>query len=134
MLRFSPGWDTSEVVALNKTFDTNPAPIHLAAVNVGHDSLDGLLSEGVNPNVKDKGGRTPLHHAAYHGYAENVRALLAAGADPNARDNEGWTPLNAANSGRNDGRVVNMLRAAGGQRQGWLGSLFRRLASPSTNR
>lgn len=119
---------------MNGTSDTNPAPIHLAALNLGHDSLHGLLSEGANPNAKDNRGRTPLHHAAFYGYAENVQALLAAGADPNARDNEGWTPLNAANSGRNDRRVINLLRAAGGQRQGWLGSLFRRLASPSANR
>ena len=121
-------------MALNESSDTNPAPIHLAAVNVGRDSLDGLLSEGVNSIVKDNRGRTPLHHAAYYGYAENVQALLAAGADPNARDNEGWTPLNAANSGRNDGRVIKILRAAGGRRQGWLDSFSRRLTSPSDNR
>ncbi len=102
------------------------APIHLAALHMGEDSLDDLLSMGANPNVKDGRGRTPLHHAAFHGYAENVEALLAAGADPNVRDNDGWTPLNAANSGRSDRRVATMLRAAGGKRQSWLGSLFRK--------
>ena len=118
---------------MNRSRDTNPVPIHLAALYMGHDSLDDLLSKGANPNVKDNRGRTPLHHAAFYGYAENVQALLAAGADPNARDNEGWTPLNAANSGRNDRRVIKMLRAAGGKRQSWLGSLFRREARPSVN-
>lgn len=110
---------------MNKTHDTSPAPINLAAFYIGHASLEDLLSKGANPNVKDNRGRTPLHHAAFYGYAENVEALLAAGADANARDYEGWTPLNAANSGRNDSRVVKMLRAAGGKRQSWLGSLFR---------
>ena len=110
---------------MNRTYDTNPAPIHLAAIHIGHDSLDDLLFEGANPNVKDNRGRTPLHHAAFYGYADNVQALLTAGADPNARDNEGWTPLNAANSGRNDRHVIKMLRAAGGKRQSWLRSLFR---------
>ena len=110
---------------MNKTHDTNMAPIHLAALNMGHDSLEDLLSSGANPNVKDDRGRTPLHHASFYGYAENVQTLLAAGSDANARDNEGWTPLNAANSGRNNRRVVKMLRAAGGKRQSWLGSLFR---------
>ena len=110
---------------MNQKRDTNMAPIHLAALNMGHDKLDDLLSNGANPIVKDERGRTPLHHAAFYGYVENVRALLAAGSDANARDNEGWTPLNAANSGRNDPRVVEMLRAAGGKRQSWLRSLFR---------
>ena len=119
---------------MNRSRDTNPVPIHLAALYMGHDSLDDLLSKGANPNVKDNRGRTPLHHAAFYGYAENVQALLAAGADPNARDNEGWTPLNAANSGRNDRRVIKMLRAAGGKRQSWLGSLFRKAVGPSANR
>ena len=105
--------------------DTKRAPIHLAALNMGHESLDDLLSKGADPNVKDDRGRTPLHHAAFYGYAENVQALLAAGADRNARDNEGWTPLNSADSGRNDRRVVKILRAAGGKRQGWLRSLLR---------
>ena len=118
---------------MNETRDTNPAPIHLAAVNIGHDSLDDLLSKGTNPNVKDNRGRTPLHHAAFYGYAENVEALLAAGAEPNARDNEGWTPLNAADSERNDHRVINILRAAGGKQQSWLGSLIRKITGPSAN-
>lgn len=105
--------------------DTNPAPMHLAALNMGQDSLHDLLSKGADPNVKDDRGRTPLHHAAFYGYAENVQALLAYGADPNASDNEGWTPLNAANSGRNDARVIKVLRDAGGKRQSLLRSLFR---------
>ena len=100
---------------------------------MGHDSLEDLLSKGANPNVRDNRGRTPLHHAAFYGYAENVQALLAAGADPNARDNEGWTRLNAANSGRNDRRVIKMLRVAGGKRLSWLGSLFRKAVGPSAN-
>lgn len=91
---------------MNKTRDVNSAPIHLAALNMGHDSLDNFLSKGADPNIRDDRGRTPLHHAAFYGYAENVKALLAAGAEPNARDNEDWTPLNAADSGRNDHRVI----------------------------
>ena len=111
---------------MNQSRHSDQAPVHLAALYIGDDSLEDLLSMGANPNVKDSRGRTPLHHAAFHGYAENVQALLAAGADPSARDNDGWTPLNAANSGRNDRHVTTMLRAAGGKRQTWLGSLFRK--------
>lgn len=100
-------------------------PLHLAAVNMGHESLSDLLAAGHDPNVKDSRGRTPLHHAAFYGYAENVETLLNAGADANARDEQGWTPLNAADSGRNDKHVAMMLRRAGGKSQGWLRSLFR---------
>lgn len=123
----------AENIGLNRPDDPNQAPVHLAALHMGHDSLDDLLSRGANPNVKDGRGRTPLHHAAYYGYADNVQALLAAGADPNARDNEGWTPLNAANSGRNDRLVMKILRAAGGKRQSWLGSLLWKSEGPAVN-
>lgn len=102
------------------------ARVHLAALNMGPHTLDECLAAGDDPNVQDDRGRTPLHHAAFYGYAENVRKLLAAGSDPNAEDNEGWTPWNAADSGRNDSRVVKMFRDAGGKRQGLLKSLFRR--------
>lgn len=123
-----PDRHTTDEAELNRTRDTNPSALHLAALYMGHDNLEDLLSQGVDPNIKDKRGRTPLHHAAFHGYSENVQALLTAGADPNSRDNEGWTPLNAADSGRNDRRVIEMLRAADGKQQSWLGSLFRRAA------
>ena len=111
---------------MRKSDDLRQLPIHLAALHMGDDSLDALLARGANPNVKDGRGRTPLHHAAFHGYSDNVQALLDAGADPNARDNDGWTPLNAASSGRNDRHVIRVLRAAGGKRQSWLGSLLRK--------
>lgn len=102
------------------------ARLHLAAVNMGPDTLDECLAAGDDPNVQDQRGRTPLHHAAFYGYAENVRKLLAAGADPNSEDEGGWTPWNAADSGRNDGSVKKMLRDAGGKGQSWLQSLFRK--------
>ena len=97
--------------------------MHLAALNMAHGSLVRLLSSGGNPDVRDDRGRTPLHHAGFYGYADD-RALLDAGADPNARDNEGWTPLNAANSGRNDRDVIEIVHAAAGKRQSWLGRLL----------
>ena len=105
-----------------------PTELHSAAVNMGTEELDDLLSQGVDPNVRDDRGRTPLHHAAFYGYVKNVCKLLDAGADPNAQDDDGWTPLNAADSGRNDQYVIMMLRRPGGKRQGWLGSLFRRIS------
>ena len=103
------------------------APLHFAAVCIGPHRLGDLLAEGADPNVVDQRGRTPLHHAAFYGYAESVRALLKAGADPNARDHEGWTPLNAADSGRNDRQVVELLSDAGSKKTRWMESLrFRR--------
>jgi len=55
-----------------------------------------LLSEGTNPNAKDKTGKTPLHYAASNGRTEIIKALIEAGAEINELDNDKLTPLNRA--------------------------------------
>ena len=60
------------------------------------ERIKALLDEGINPNARDKCGRTALHKAAWEGYSEVSKALLASGAKVNARDKNGATPLHMA--------------------------------------
>jgi len=52
-----------------------------------------FLAAGMDPNVKDKDGRTALMWAAANGYPTIVRALLAAGADVKTKDKFGMTAI-----------------------------------------
>ncbi len=58
--------------------------------------IESLLKQGVNPNIRDKDGKTPLHNAAYLGHVAVAKLLLEHGADIHARDNANWTPLHWA--------------------------------------
>ncbi|CAO3629593.1 unnamed protein product [Cunninghamella echinulata] len=50
----------------------------------------------INPNKKDKTGRSPLFRATTSGHFDQVKSLIANGADVNFPDNAGWTPLHEA--------------------------------------
>ncbi len=52
-----------------------------------------LLSEGADPNKREKNGKTPLMEAAAYGYTDTMRVLLDHGAEVNAADMVGWTAL-----------------------------------------
>jgi ankyrin repeat protein len=54
-----------------------------------------LATEGVNPDSKDKDGRTPLSWAAEKGHKVSVKILLSKidSVNPNVRDKYGHTPL-----------------------------------------
>lgn len=58
--------------------------------------VNELLSQGIDPNPKDKNGKTPLHYAAANGRTEIIKALVGAGAKINELDNDKLTPLNRA--------------------------------------
>ena len=84
--------NSKEVVRIQKT-DSN-----LSDASAIGDLLrvKELLSEGINPNSKDKTGKTPLHYAASNGRTEIITALIEAGAKINELDNDKLTPLNRA--------------------------------------
>ncbi len=86
--------------------------LHLAVTNRQDQRLQTvvfLLGQHLNPNARDRLGRTPLHllvesiHAGdYSRSAEVVDALLKAGADASLRDNKGQTILHRwGEQGRN---------------------------------
>ena len=68
--------------------------MHMAAATGASKLLGALLARGLDPNVRDAGGRTPLHAALEHGgdALPLVRLLVAHGADPEAADVNGETP------------------------------------------
>lgn len=57
-------------------------------------TVEILLKNGADPNLKDKNGKTALMHAVVMlGTEKTVNLLLEYGADPNLKDNEGYTAL-----------------------------------------
>jgi ankyrin repeat protein len=53
-----------------------------------------LATDGVDPDSKDKDGRTPLLLAAANGHEAVMKKLLAKdGVDPNSKDDDGQTGL-----------------------------------------
>jgi ankyrin repeat protein len=54
------------------------------------------LEEGLNPNLRNKEGRTLLHEAVFRGRDEAAMLLLAFGADPDLQDENGRTAAHVA--------------------------------------
>jgi ankyrin repeat protein len=78
------------------------------------EEVHALLIAGEDVNLADRGGLTPLHFAAQERRANVAGILLAAGAEVDAEDRNGNTPLSTAVFySEGDGRVINLLRAAG---------------------
>ena len=68
-----------------------------------------MKGEDVNPNLKDRFGKTPLHYAAMHGRARVVGALMGRNdVDPHQEDENGNTPLPLAKNNGNK-RMVHLL-------------------------
>lgn len=66
-----------------------------AALGLGR-VVEALLSEKVDPDLRDSNGETPLHKAARNGHGDIARMLLDAGANANAACVQGLTPLHWA--------------------------------------
>jgi ankyrin repeat protein len=82
--------------------------LHWAAYWGNIDVVKLLLERNVDPNIKNKFGRTPLHMAAFWGHDDVVKLLLVRGADPTVKDKDGRTPLDLARErGRHE--VVSVI-------------------------
>jgi ankyrin repeat protein len=92
-------------------------PIALcSAAQLGHvTTLKELVESGANINASDYDGRTALHIASSEGNFDVVKYLLAAREiDINPRDCRGATPLEDAIMCGPHGKIINILRNAGG--------------------
>jgi ankyrin repeat protein len=88
-----------------------------AMINAGVDTLEHLtnLDQMVEPDVKNKLGRSALWQAAYMGNVHMLQALISAGGNVNTVSNTGMTPLHAvAQWCRGDARACVVALAAAG--------------------
>ena len=67
-----------------------------AAITGNVQVLKEILSDGINPNLRDEEGDTALMLASYNGHAECVATLLAAKANPTIKDSHGKTAIDLA--------------------------------------
>ena len=96
------------VLLSSTAFSASAAPIHDAVRDGDTATLERLLSEGVNVNMKDAMVGSPLHMAAMTGQAGAARILLDHGARADAAGGmAGQTPLQIAVN--TSAEIVEML-------------------------
>jgi len=68
-----------------------------ALINAGDiKRVIALLDLNIDPDIKDKSGKTVLHHAVINGHKDVVELLLRRGAEVDCKDYGGKTPLSWA--------------------------------------
>ncbi|KAM8789800.1 BRCA1-associated RING domain protein 1 [Rhynchonycteris naso] len=89
--------------------------LHIASIKGDLSSVEYLLQNGSDPNVKDHAGWTPLHEACSHGHLKVVELLLQHRALVNTTGYQNDSPLHdAAKNGHED--VVKLLLSYGASR------------------
>ncbi len=71
-------------------------PLEVAVSNGDVYTVNLLISQGVNVNVRDGDGNTPLHIASEYGYTNIARLLMSNKAKINIKNNDNETPLHIA--------------------------------------
>ncbi|XP_046634899.1 serine/threonine-protein phosphatase 6 regulatory ankyrin repeat subunit B-like isoform X2 [Daphnia pulicaria] len=109
---------SNEKVDINETTSQDRrTAVHLAIIKSNVTAAHFLLSNGANPSVADKYGRTPLHWAALLAKDMNIVALLLnhKGTNVNYLDNEGNDALHYAmkNIHGLSERIANRLKEKG---------------------
>ncbi|SCV44938.1 related to ankyrin [Fusarium fujikuroi] len=91
--------------------------LHLAAYFGLHEEAAELLSNGMEPDVRDGWGRTPLSYASEEGHVVVVSQLLRYQVDPESRSDDGglFSPRTALSHAARQGHaeVVTVLLRVG---------------------
>jgi uncharacterized protein len=95
-----------------RDLNTGETALHIVVERRDATWVRFLLSNGANPNIEDKKGRTPLTVATDLAFVEGAEALLKAGARVDEPNAAGETPLISAVHRRDIG-LVRLLLSSG---------------------
>lgn len=85
----------------------NTQQMAAALLGLRWDEVHELISQGINPNVRDTSGKTVLLRATRYNQCETVQFLLEHGADPSLKDDSSQTALELAMETRRSLRSAN---------------------------
>ncbi|WP_263078334.1 ankyrin repeat domain-containing protein [Endozoicomonas sp. Mp262] len=100
---------TDPLAFLNTTNLYGNTALMTAACNGMLQTVEKLITQGVNIEISNYIGSRALHLAVKEGRYETVKVLLENKANPNARDSMGATPLHYACSKKNNNKMITLL-------------------------